>query len=120
MRIAIAVSLLVLIAGPLKASDNTVDFNRDIRPILAENCFACHGQDPSKRKAQLRLDDRQIAINVGAIVPRDAAASHLVQRIFADDPVKMMPPAKANRKLSVEQKNLLKRWIEEGAEYQAH
>ncbi|HYV34549.1 MAG TPA: PSD1 and planctomycete cytochrome C domain-containing protein [Gemmataceae bacterium] len=120
MRYIVVISALILLPGPLFASNDAVDFNRDIRPILAENCFSCHGQDASKRKAKLRLDERQSAIDAGAIAPKNTAASELIQRIFADDPDTRMPPLKSNRKLSAEQKDLLKRWIEEGAEYKPH
>ena len=97
-----------------------LDFNRDIRPILSENCFYCHGQDGNKRQAELRLDQRDAAINAGAIVPTDAAASALMQRINADNPDELMPPAKSNRRLSAEQKAMLERWITEGAIFQNH
>src|ERR1700690_1271432 len=63
-----------------------LDFNRDIRPILAENCYYCHGQDANKRQAELRLDVRELAIEAGAIVPKDPAASELVSRINSTDP----------------------------------
>jgi hypothetical protein len=119
MRITLLLTLLLLVR-PLAASEKTVDFNRDVRPILSENCFYCHGQDASKRKAGLRLDERPSAIEAGAIVPKDLAASELVKRIDADNLGKRMPPPKSNRKLSAEQKKILKQWIEEGAEYATH
>jgi len=97
-----------------------IDFNRDIRPILSENCFYCHGQDSNKRDSGLRLDVRQDAIDAGAILPSDAAASELVVRILSDDPETQMPPPKSNRRLTPEQKQLLQRWIESGAEYDNH
>lgn len=97
-----------------------LDFNRDIRPILAENCLYCHGQDPAKREGNLRLDDREAAVASGAIVPGDAAGSLLLQRVHADNPDELMPPPKSNRTLSEEQKETLKRWISEGAVYQQH
>ena len=97
-----------------------VDFNRDIRPILSENCFYCHGQDSSKRKADLRLDQRAAALEAGAIVPKDPAASELVKRIQSSDPSTRMPPPKSNRRLSAEQKKVLEQWIREGAPYAKH
>jgi mono/diheme cytochrome c family protein len=108
--------------GPVEAADASrpLDFNRDIRPILAENCFYCHGQDGQKREAGLRLDDRQAAIDAGAIVPGDTAASGLLERIHATDPDELMPPPDSNRRLSDEQKRLLERWIRDGAEYRQH
>ena len=103
----------------------TLDFNRDIRPILAEKCFQCHGQDANKRKAELRLDVRASAVGKAesgeiAIVPGKPQASALVARIFSTDKDEQMPPAKANRALSAEQKATLKRWVAEGAEYKLH
>jgi hypothetical protein len=105
--------------GGSAAANEPIDFNRDIRPILSENCFYCHGQDPAKRKADLRLDVRDVAVEAKAIVPKDAAASELVRRISAE-PNKRMPPTKSNRHLSTEQKKLLERWIAEGAKYEPH
>jgi hypothetical protein len=114
--------MLTLVPLILIADEGTpdLDFNRDIRPILAENCFYCHGQDSNKRQGDLRLDLRESAIQPGAIVPGDAPKSKLVQRIHATDPETMMPPPKSNRRLSAEQKQLLERWISAGAVYQSH
>ncbi len=97
-----------------------LDFNRDIRPILAENCFYCHGQDANKRQADLRLDVREVAVAAKAIVPRDLAASTLAARIRSTDPEQQMPPPKSNRRLTDAQRKLLERWIEEGAAYANH
>jgi len=97
-----------------------IDFNRDIRPILSENCFYCHGQDSNKRQADLRLDLSEAAIKSGAVVPHQATDSGVIKRINSDDPETMMPPPKSNRRLSVEQKQLLERWIAEGADYRVH
>jgi hypothetical protein len=97
-----------------------IDFNRDIRPILAENCFYCHGQDGNKRQADLRLDDRAAAVSAGAIVPGNTGASTALERIRSSDPDVQMPPPTSNRKLSDEQKQLLERWIAAGAEYAPH
>ena len=104
----------------IACAQQSLDFNRDIRPILAENCFYCHGQDSNKRQADLRLDQRDAAVNAGAIVPNDVAASAMIQRINSDNPDELMPPAKSNRRLSAEQKAVLERWIAEGARYQNH
>ncbi len=114
--------MLTLVPLILIADEGTpdLDFNRDIRPILAENCFYCHGQDSNKRQGDLRLDLRESAIQPGAIVPGDAPKSKLVQRMHATDPETMMPPPKSNRRLSAEQKQLLERWISAGAVYQSH
>lgn len=107
-------------AASALAAPPALDFNRDIRPILAENCFYCHGQDANKRKADLRLDVRDAALSSGAIVPGDAAASRLVAHINSTDPDELMPPADSNRRLSAEQKQTLERWIAEGAAYATH
>src|SRR6516164_5950458 len=87
-------ALAVLAAlSPLQArAGDTVQYNRDIRPILVENCFACHGADSAARKAALRLDQRANAIKMEAIIPGQANQSELVRRIFHDDPKKIMPP----------------------------
>jgi len=81
------VLLLLLAAGTTAAAEGGgVSFNRDIRPILSENCFYCHGQDASKRKGDLRLDDRAAALEKRALVPGDPGASELVRRLLSDDP----------------------------------
>jgi hypothetical protein len=90
-----------------------VSYNQDVRPILAENCFYCHGQDPNKRKADLRLDVREAAVEFGAFVPGKPEESELVARLFSHEPDELMPPAKSNRKLTDKQKSLLKQWIAE-------
>ncbi len=103
----------------LAAGAPTLEFNRDIRPILAENCLYCHGQDANKRQADLRLDVRDAAIEAGAIVPNDPGASEVILRINSSDPKEQMPPPKS-RRLSAEQKQRLERWIAEGARYAPH
>ncbi len=102
------------------AADAPLQFNRDIRPILSDNCFACHGPDGSNRQADLRLDVREAAIDAGAIAPGKPAASTLVERIRSTDPDAVMPPPHAHKALTDRQKQLLSRWIEEGAAYQKH
>jgi len=102
------------------AAEAPIDFNRDIRPILSENCFYCHGQDGNKRQADLRLDDREAALAARAIVPGDPGASSILERIHSSDADVVMPPPSSNRKLSAEQKALLGRWIAAGAEYRKH
>jgi len=101
-------------------SGGEVSFNRDIRPLLVENCFSCHGADSAGRKADLRLDDRDAAIEHGAIAPGDADSSVMLDRIFSEDPEEVMPPPSLKKTLSPEQKELLKRWIAGGAEYEPH
>lgn len=119
-RLTIVVIVLLRSVVVQAANPADLNFNRDIRPILSENCFYCHGQDANKRQADLRLDLREVAIKAGAIVPHDASASGVVKRINSEDPDTMMPPPKSNRHLSAEQKQLLNRWITEGADYQPH
>jgi hypothetical protein len=103
-----------------------LSFNRDIRPILSENCFACHGPDNANRQAGLRLDVRERAIEelesgTRAIVPGDVAASELVARVVSDDPDLVMPPPQAKiGRLTTTQVETLKRWIAEGAVYEPH
>lgn len=97
-----------------------LEYNRDVRPILAENCFACHGPDSAARKAGLRLDIREEAIAKEAIAPGDPGKSELISRIFTDDASQLMPPPKSHKKLTPSQKAILKQWIVEGAEYQPH
>lgn len=105
---------------PLAAVADSVEFNRDIRPILSDNCFYCHGNDASHRKAKLRLDIREEAIKREAFVPGNPDASELVKRLFLTDPDEVMPPPDSHKKLTPEQKVLLKRWVAEGAQYQNH
>jgi hypothetical protein len=97
-----------------------VEFNRDIRPILSENCYACHGPDKNRRKAELRLDERSSALANQAFVPGNADESELVARIQSEDVDERMPPPSSHKKLTAKQKELLKQWIDQGAEYQAH
>jgi hypothetical protein len=97
-----------------------VSYNKDIRPILVENCFSCHGADSASRKAELRLDRRDEAVESGAIVPGDPDSSVMLDRIFSDDPEEVMPPPALKKTLTAEQKELLKRWIAEGSEYEPH
>ena len=100
-----------------------VDFQREVRPILSDNCFHCHGPDPNTRLAGLRLDEKDAALaarpNGAAIVPGDAEASQLYQRITASD-ARKMPPEYSHKKLEPEQIELLERWIEQGAPWSEH
>jgi hypothetical protein len=103
-----------------------IDFNRDVRPVLSDRCFACHGPDANKgREAGLRLDTFEGAtakLESGnrAIVPGDMAASEMVARMRQHDPEEIMPPPKLDRPLSDSERLVLERWIEQGAEYQPH
>ncbi|MGB7957216.1 MAG: c-type cytochrome domain-containing protein, partial [Minisyncoccia bacterium] len=109
---------LVLAAEPQVPA--TVEFNRDVRPILSDNCFFCHGPDAKNRKADLRLDLRDEAVTLGAIVPEQPGQSELVKRILSEDPDELMPPADSHKKLTAAQKEILQRWIGQGAKYQQH
>ena len=121
-RLALVVCLAA--AASARADDKSVEFNRDIRPILSDNCFFCHGPDPATREAGLRLDQEDAAKGdndgVTAIVAGDIDASELIYRIFASDPDELMPPEDSGRHLTAAQKDLLKRWIEQGAQWQEH
>ncbi|MEY5024837.1 MAG: hypothetical protein RLZZ244_365 [Verrucomicrobiota bacterium] len=97
-----------------------VSFNRDIRPILSDNCFYCHGNDPSHRKAELRLDRREEALAKKAFIPGTPDSSALIERILTGDPDEVMPPPDSHKRLTQDQKALLKRWIEQGAPYEEH
>src|SRR5688572_17057533 len=102
-----------------------IDYIRDIRPILSENCYACHGPDKAARKARLRLDIKEEALKEMrgggfAIVPGDVAKSAAIERIKAEDEEERMPPADSGKKLSKEQIDLLKRWVEQGAPWKEH
>jgi len=93
-----------------------VDFNRDIRPILSENCVFCHGPDENHRQADLRLDEADGA-HASAIVPGDPGNSEFMQRILAEDADLRMPPVESGKKLKPQEIKLLKQWIAQGAEY---
>ena len=99
----------------------TVDFNREIRPILSDTCFACHGPDEQQRKAKLRLDTKDGAFaKPGVIVAGKSAESRLIKRITSKDPNAVMPPTASGHKLTDKQIELLKRWIDEGAQWNEH
>jgi hypothetical protein len=99
-------------------------WNRDVRPILAANCFECHGPDEQTRESDLRFDIREAAIEdrggYAAIVPGKTDESELIARITSDDESLVMPPPDSNRSLTPEQIDTLRRWIEAGAEYEPH
>jgi len=112
-------AVLLATAAPCPAADK-LEYNRDIRPILADNCFACHGADSASRKADLRLDQRDQALKAEAIVPGDPTASEMIRRIDTADAAEQMPPPATKKTLTKEQKDSLRRWVQEGAEYQPH
>ncbi|MCR9291581.1 MAG: PSD1 and planctomycete cytochrome C domain-containing protein [bacterium] len=100
--------------------ESKVDFSRDVRPVLSDTCFLCHGPAEETRAADLRLDKRDDAIAAGAIDPDDWQRSEVLARIFSDDPEIMMPPPDSGKQLSKPQKETLERWIRQGAEYAEH
>ncbi|MEY3392497.1 MAG: hypothetical protein RLZZ322_1346, partial [Verrucomicrobiota bacterium] len=108
------------------AADVPVDFNREVRPILSDRCYGCHGPDADKgRKAGLRLDELAGATKVlksgdVAVVPGDVTKSGLVQRILSEDEEDMMPPPELHRPLSKQEKDILIRWVKQGAKYDPH
>ena len=110
----------VLASAILGAADTPISYTRDIRPILSENCFYCHGQDPNQRKADIRFDTLQGQKESGTITPGKPSESPLIDRIHSGDATKLMPPPKSNRKLTADQKTLLERWIAEGARFEDH
>jgi len=117
--------LLLSHAGVLWAQESasngpSIDFDRDVRPILSNHCFQCHGEDKEARQAELRLDVRSAAIEKSAIVPKQTDTSSLVARITSHDPDERMPPASTNKPLSENQIATLTQWIREGAEYEEH
>lgn len=122
---ATLVAGMIFIATSVFADDGKISFNRDIRPILSDNCFQCHGPDEHKRQAGLRLDLKEAATKAGesghvAIVPGKAETSQLIKRIVTVDGELQMPPPNSGKKLTKHQIDLLKTWIAEGAEYQGH
>ena len=117
--------LIALALAWSSLADAKVSFNREIRPILSEQCFSCHGFDPKHRKADLRLDTREGALadndGVRAIIPGDPAKSELWKRLLSQDAEEVMPPPEAHKpKLTAKQLASLRRWIEEGAHYEPH
>ncbi len=108
----------------LSSQSNAVDFARDIRPILSDKCFSCHGPDEKHRKADLRLDQKLDAFlerdGVAAFVAGDLMKSESWQRIISDDEDELMPPPKAKKPLSPKEKKLIRKWLESGAEWTEH
>src|SRR5207248_5625364 len=126
----LALTLVILILGAGATVGETskpskIDFNREVRPILTENCFKCHGPDEGARKAKLRFDVRAEALKPAksgqtAIVPGSPEKSEMVARITATDLDDRMPPLKSGKKLTTPQIETLRRWIAQGAPYAMH
>lgn len=114
-----AAAVAVAAASWASASDPTVDYSRDIQPILADYCLACHGSDAESREADLRLDNAEGA-HEWSIVPGAPDESEVIARIVSDDPDLVMPPPSTNKSLSEGEKELVRQWIADGAEYEEH
>ena len=124
-RLRIIAVILVYSSGvPAEAAehapsnDEEVLFNRHIRPILSENCFACHGPDEQARQADLRLDTSEGVL--AAITSGSHSASTLMDRLTASDPEQKMPPAESGKQLSAHQIDVIRQWIDQGATWQPH
>jgi hypothetical protein len=117
-------TLTVLLPGACLLPAADPDFNSEVRPILADNCFQCHGPDAKARKAKLRLDQQQGATrDLGgyrAVSPGKPTASELMVRILSDDPEEVMPPPKTKKHLTAGQKEILRKWIASGGDYREH
>ncbi|HAC92522.1 MAG TPA: hypothetical protein DCF63_18115, partial [Planctomycetaceae bacterium] len=111
--------LAAVAAAPSKGQDR-LSYNRDVRPILADKCFSCHGADSAARKADLRLDQRDNALEMQAVVPGDIEASQLIARLVTDDQHELMPPPEIKKPITPTEIAILKQWIQEGAQYEAH
>src|SRR5581483_11514040 len=123
-QLLVAAVGLVAVSEPVRGDDK-VDFNREVRPILSDKCFACHGPGLKRAKGGLRLDLPESAREVdgdglGAISPGKPEKSAVIERIYSHDEAKVMPPPSSNKHLTAAEKAILKRWIAEGAEYKKH
>jgi len=121
----VAVAICLALTSGMMTHADEVNFNRDVRPILSENCFLCHGQDPEHRGGDLRLDIREEAVaerdGGPAIVPGKPDQSNIIKRIISTDPEMVMPPPKAHMAaLEPENIAILKAWIADGAKYEPH
>lgn len=117
-------ALVSVSVADLRESTNQVSYNRDIRPVLSDKCFQCHGPDAPARKAELRLDrygnQGDVSGGESVLVSGDVAASELIRRIATRDVDERMPPSSATRKLTSDEIKLLKRWVRQGAKYESH
>ena len=124
MRRTAALLLVLALSSPQITAAEPVDFNRDVRPILSEHCFACHGPDAARREADLRLDTRDGLFDdrggYAAVVPKQPGESELIARITSNDDFMRMPPADGGKPLSPQQIATLRRWVEQGARWQGH
>src|SRR4051812_17217405 len=124
VSVAMAVCFCGASSSAAEKNPGKIDFNRDIRPIFSDNCYACHGPDKNKRKADLRLDTRGGLFDklddTFPVVPGKLDESTLYQRITADDPDVRMPDPKSNKMLKPREIALIKKWIEQGAPWKGH
>ena len=124
-RVLSVLSSLLVVCGAAAASEDRVSFNADIRPIFSDRCYTCHGPDSNNRKTPLRFDTQEGATqDLGgrfAIVAGDVGKSEIIKRLTTEDPIRRMPPAyEGHAKLSDREIDLVRRWIEQGAEWQSH
>jgi len=119
-----ALASWIVLGSALLAAEPAIDFGRDIKPILSDTCYKCHGPDEDQRQAELRLDQRKGAFaphhDPAVLVPGDLQASALWQRVSSQDPDFQMPPHDSGRSLSSDQRELLGRWIKQGARWDEH
>jgi hypothetical protein len=126
--LSVSLALSALPAAMAQEADRpipeTIEFNRDVRPILSDNCFFCHGPDKNKREASLRLDTQEGLLSAdghaAAVVPGKPDESELIRRILSTNPDEQMPPAKSGKVLSERDRQLLRRWIEQGGKFEGH
>ncbi|HEV3385417.1 MAG TPA: PSD1 and planctomycete cytochrome C domain-containing protein [Gemmata sp.] len=118
---SMVIALALYMTTPVAAQEK-IDFARDVLPILSDNCFRCHGPDEKARKADLRLDRKEDALRSTSpvIVPGKSTTSEMIKRVVSNDPDEIMPPAKANKKLSATQIAILQKWIDQGAIWGQH
>ncbi len=119
IRSFVSVALIILVAVTARGEQAAVDFTRDIRPILSDKCFFCHGPDPEHREADLRLDDAAAAVEA-AIVPGRPEESELIARVTSGDADQLMPPPDSGKQLTKAEIDLLQQWIAQGATYELH
>ena len=124
-KAALIGAMLFAVTGVAAANDDGIGYNRDVLPVLADHCLACHGLDKANRKAGLRLDlaagaTAELESGARAVVAGKPEESALIQRIYTGDSDDVMPPKKTGKPLTTAQKETLKRWIAQGAEYEPH
>ena len=122
--LGVVVAAAPALAAPPTSGSSAVDFVRDVRPILSDNCFFCHGPDPKHREGELRLDQREglfrVKDGVSPVVPGKPQESDLLARVLSEDKAEVMPPRKTGKELTPAQVETLRRWIEAGAPWQEH